>query len=149
MGDYATLRFHAVLSPLGIGVIKDLLHQWVVVGDPWTRVFANFPELPRPASFLEDRRHTFIPFGEVSYPPEGWPLENQRGLVSHNVWGVCCSVKTTSTITKFLDEVLPHLIEGPCVVYHQHEREDGHWEIMISPGEAETVVLHRPTGSLW
>jgi hypothetical protein len=155
MGDYATLRFHAVLSPLGVEVIKHLLHQALHVGprtpvyDPWSKVFADFPELPRPQSFLEDMRHNFIPFGGVSHIPEGWHRENQHGLVSHNVWGVCCSVKTPTTITKFLDEVLPHLIEGPCIAYHQHEMEEGHWELMINPGEAGTMILHRPTGSLW
>ena len=114
MGDYATLRFQAPLNEYGKLLVERLSSPpW----PSWRDLVGEFPEV---ASYAAHDRAEFIPRGGLCYAPEGWEQENK---VEDGVWRVCCSIKleSWSTITAFLLNVLPKMVDGPAIVFVYNE----------------------------
>lgn len=106
MGDYASVRFRAELTPEGAAAVAPLTRP------PW----AEWAELEGFEDYGALDRADSVPYGAVAYAPHDWEHENQLDGAS---WSVCCSVKKPyddEVIRAFLGTVLPRLLAYPCEV---------------------------------
>jgi hypothetical protein len=133
MGDYYSLRFTAALTPQGAARVRTLLH-W----GSWDTIHDSFAAMPR--------AH-FIPFGSLSYEPDGWEQARDVQDVSGvPTWHVCCSIKAGAddTVLYFFRHVLPPMLLLPVKVewYNELTHKTELW--LVTPDAQVCEVLESP-----
>lgn len=115
MGDYCTMRLKARLNLAGAVIVGRLIK-----GLTWEDIRVAFPSFPLHSAFMRDYRNNAIHRGGLQFVPPGWE-EGNRNELSHAIWTLQSSVKTTSTVELFCEHVLPYLIAEPTTVEYAHE----------------------------
>lgn len=118
MGDYTGVAFEATIKEEAVPTLNLLMER---VEWPETPFVMNNPEL---RGWLNIRRRGFIPFGAVCYVEDFAPHTSEWNPETR-IWKVSCSLKNyKGEIQYFLDKVLPHLIEGSCLVRTRFEYDE-------------------------
>lgn len=144
MGMYTAIKFSAALSDVGravVSFIDDVNHDETIRQSPWLAAAEHF-EFSWLGSWAKEGRSDFIPWG--FYSPGGRDIDDvghqhttikpkpssylTSGYVSPELstdgktWHVCTELKNyNNEISKFCENVLPHLIAEPCTVYCEYE----------------------------
>jgi len=129
MGDYYSLRLTAGLNPEGARRVRELhnARDWHVV-DP---------------IYAEMHRASFIPYGALSYEPDGWEQANNLAPVQGvETWHVCCSIphRAHKTLQYFLDHVLPPLLLLPARYEVYNEVLDSTETGFVMPDRARLLL---------
>lgn len=138
MGTYTGIRFEAKLKPDvadAINIASDrLIRGKINSTDQWWFLVCFITDIPADSAFMHDYRRTFIPFGAISYMPDDWIERPDMDCNEDNIWKVSCSLKNyQGTIEKFVEQVLPYMIEEPCEVETRFEYDDDSEFVTVLP----------------
>jgi len=115
VGDYTSLRFVAsvdVKSAEAIGAVTENMGDWWP--HHWSRA-ATIEGCPDWVGQWAACPRNSIPFGGLSYAPEGWTHDNTITITDLH-WSVCCSIKCGWWVEFFLHRILPQMLTEPCFV---------------------------------
>lgn len=133
MGMYTGLRFKGIVKPEFASMIKDM----VVEGVEWDDLADAHPEHAFLQEYADYNRADFVPRGALAYMPDSWEEQPWTPAskatdgfdgsfnVTERLWSFQCSLKNyESTIEKFLEVIVPNMIEEAIHIEYYYEE----WE---------------------